>query len=133
MKHILALLFLCCAFNTQAQYNKEKLTNILTNGNTKNWSVKGTNLERPEKTYEFNKNGNLTIGKDDGQGKIISVADKWLLTTKDNIRWFLQTGKEVNELIISFEKNGTQYLKLTHRGTGKNTSVYYETQLHAIK
>ena len=74
MKHILALLFLCFGFNTLAQYNKEKLTNILTNGNTKNWSVKGTNFERPEKTYEFNKNGTLNIGKNNGQGKIVAVA-----------------------------------------------------------
>lgn len=86
-----------------------------------------------EKTFAFNINGALIIEKDDGSGKISTSKESWSLTTKDNIRWFLMIGSQEHEIIVSYEKNGSQYVKLTHQASGKNTSVYYEAILHSLK
>ncbi len=131
MKQLLFIFLLCSSFTSKAQYTIEKLTNILTDGKTKSWSVKGTNIDLAEKVYTFNINGAIQIQKENPKPN--TILSKWVLSTKDNIRWFIQIGDQLNELIISYDKAGKQYIKLTRQATDKKTSVYYESILQPLK
>ena len=131
MKNLLLLFLLCKSFDLQAQFTKEKLATILTDGTKRSWSVKGTNIDLEEKVYTFNINGTMQIQKETGE-TIMSVS-KWVISTKDNIRWFLQIGDQLNELIISYDKAGKQYIKLTRQLADKKTSIYYESILQPLK
>ncbi len=125
MKRItLFLAFLFAASFSHAQYDKGKLTNILTGGSSKTWSVQGVNINRPEKTMTFNINGNADVEKENGK-----KADKWSVSSKDNIRWFLSVGADQYEMVVSYSKNGSQYVKLTH-GTSNDK---YEMKLFPAK
>jgi len=113
-----------------AQYDKEKLSKILT---ANAWSVSAVNMERPERKITFNKDQSVLIEKDNGKGTTSPVKDKWSITSPDNIRWFLSMGSQTYELIVSYTKSGSQYIKLTHQaGTDKITG-YYEMNLNAVK
>ncbi len=130
MKRILILLLLSTSFSlSYGQYDKNKLTTILTNGTTKAWSVKGVNTNPPEKSMTFNINMSAQLQKDDGKGGTVSQSEKWSISTKDNIRWFITLGSQQYELVISYLKNGSQYIKLTHpAGADK-----YEISLFPLK
>src|SRR5258706_8516866 len=111
MKQILFMLaLLATATVSQAQYDREKLVNILTSGSAKTWTVKGVNTERPEKSFTFNKNMSATIAKVGSGGAGASEQTKWTLASKDNIRWFVTVGNQSYELIVSYAKDGSQYL-----------------------
>jgi hypothetical protein len=133
MKYVLfsIALFLCAA-SGYAQYDKEKLTNILTGRSTKTWMVKSVTAERPEKTFTFNKNMTVAIEKSN-KGATVSEQQKWTLTTKDNIRWFVAIGSESYELIVSYAKDGSQFLKFTHQAGVSNVSGSFEMILYPSK
>jgi len=114
-----------------AQYDKNKLTGILTEGSSKKWSVKGVNVQPPEKSVAFNINMSVLVEKDNGKGAVTSQPDKWSITSADNIRWFMTIGKERYELIVSYAKNGTQYIKLIHGEAGGTGS--FELNLYPTK
>lgn len=117
MKQILLMLALLAGVSTSyAQYDRDKLMGILTGGSTKTWTVKSVNTERPEKSFTFNKDMSATIEKGGGKGAGASEQAKWTLTTKDNIRWFVSIGSAQYELIVSYSKDGSQYMKLTQQG-----------------
>ena len=119
-------LFLITCF-CQAQYSQEKLTEILTGGNSKAWSVKATNGASTEKSYTFNKNLTVAIAKGEG-----TQTEKWVLSSADNIRWFVTIGSQKRELIVSYDKAGTQFLKLTSQA-GDKASIYSEMLLYPLK
>ncbi len=125
---ILPLLLIIKITFCHAQYNHEKLTEILTGGNIKTWIVKNTNAAHSEKSYAFNKNFSVQVTKDKGAIQ----TEKWTLTSADNIRWFISIGKQKYELIVSYDKSGKQYVKLTSEG-GDKTSIYNETLLYPSK
>jgi hypothetical protein len=112
----------------KGQYTKEKITGILTGGSEKTWQATGINTEISEKTFSFSKTNEFVLTKDDENIK----KDKWSLTSPDNIRWFLNAGGKKYEMIISYDKKGNQYIKLTHREDGKS-SEYYEIKLTPAK
>jgi len=123
MKRILFLLLLLGNITFgYAQYSKEKLTDILTGGNVKSWTVKSA-TERPEKGFTFNKNMTVQVQKDKGAAQ----NDKWSLSSPDNIRWLLVIGNQSYEMIVSYDKGGSQYIKLTHKDAGKTTGGYEMT------
>lgn len=127
MKRIfIFLLFFVNIMFSYGQYNKEKLTDILTGGNTRSWTVKGTS--HSEKSYSFSKNATVQTLNSSGASQNL----KWELTTADNIRWFILIGKQRYELIVSYDKSGKQFVKFT--GTaGDKSSVYSETILYPSK
>jgi hypothetical protein len=126
MKQILIIIpFILTVIFCQAQYNKEKLTDILTGGGTKAWTVKGASSE---KSYSFNKEFSVAITKSDGS----SITEKWALSSTDNIRWFISIGSQKHELIVSYDKEGSQFVKLTNQ-SGDKGSVYHETLLYPAK
>jgi hypothetical protein len=127
-KYICLILLLTSIQISYAQYTKEKITTILTDGSEKSWNVNGVNTERPEKVFSFNINGSMISQQTDGSKKNM----KWTLASSDNIRWFLITGVMKFELIISYDKKGNQYLKLTHQDADKSSS-YYEIKLTSSK
>lgn len=112
-----------------AQYNKDKISSLLTGDNEKSWSVTGINTERPEKKLSFNKNYTVQIELNNG----IIKNEKWSLKTSDEIRWFLSIDNQMYELIISYDKKGNEYIKLTHQAVEDKTSGYYEIKLNPIK
>lgn len=130
MKRIIILLLLLITEITycNAQYSREKLTEILTGGNVKTWTVKSPNAAHPEKSYTFNKNFSVQMAKDKGAPQ----TEKWSLASTDNIRWFISIGKQRYEIIVSYDKSGKQYVKLTSEAVDK-TSVYNETILFPSK
>src|SRR6185295_9725448 len=129
MKRIFIFLLLVTNISfCYAQYNKEKLTEILTGGSTKTWTVKAMNAAPPKKSYTFNKDFSVNIGMDNGTPQ----AKKWALSTADNIRWFISIGNQKYELIVSYDKAGKQYVKLTNQA-GDKASVYSETILYPVK
>lgn len=127
MKRTLFLLLLLFKLSSSyAQYDKEKLINILT---ANSWTVKGTNVNQPEKSFTFSKDMSVQIGKDSGKG-ITSQKDKWSISSTDQIRWFVTVGSQPYELIISYTKSGSQYLKLTRQD--KNSGLI-ELNLYPAK
>lgn len=125
---LIALLIISNSY-CRAQYSKDKLIGILTSGSEKSWTVKGINETLADKIYIFNKDLSVKIEKEKGK----RVADKWLLTTSDNIRWFLTVAGHKFELIVSYDKSGNQYLKLKNRPDDIKSSVYEETLLYPVK
>src|ERR1043166_10283715 len=93
------------------QYDKEKLIKILTDNS---WTVKGSN-NQPEKSLSFSKDMTVQIGKDNGKGSVTMQKDKWSVNSADQIRWFLTFGTKTYEMIISYSKSGSQYVKLTRQ------------------
>jgi len=132
MKQKISLVLLLLLMHTRvdAQYDRNKLIDILTGGSSKSWTVKGTNLQRPEKSFTFNKNMSVKIDKDNGKGNTVSANDHWSLSSTDNIRWFIGLGGQSYEMIVSYSKNGTQYVKLTHRAGNDSAAGYYEINLY---
>lgn len=108
----------------RAQYTKDKLTQILTNGSEKLWMVKGS-----ANTYSFNKNMTAQIKSD----KAAIKTDKWILSSTDNIRWFIAMSGQRYELIISYDKAGKQYVKLNSQSGDSKASGYAETILYPIE
>lgn len=130
MKAIMIIVGLLLTLNVcNAQYSKEKISITLTGAKEKSWLVTGINTERPEKKINFNID--QTVITEDISGK--KKNEKWSLSTKDNIRWFITIGSLNYELIISYNKNGSQYIKLTHLAADNKTSGYYEIKLTEIK
>src|ERR1051325_1249768 len=129
MKRILILLsFVMSISLCYGQYSKEKLTGILTGGSSKAWMVKASNAARPEKSYTFNENFTVAIAKAEGAAQ----NEKWALSSADNIRWFITIGSQKYEMIVSYDKGGTQYVKLTNQ-SGDKSSLYNETLLYPVK
>ena len=130
MKRIMILLlFLFAVFACDAQYNKEKIQKLLTGDNEKSWIVSGINIDRPEKKFSFNKNNSVKVELTKG----IIKNEKWSLASADQIRWFLSIGNQKYEFIISYDKKGNEYIKLTHQAVDNKTSGYYEIKLNPIK
>lgn len=130
MKRIIVLLpFLFSLLMCYAQYNKEKIQKILTGDNEKSWTVSGINIDRPEKKFIFNKNNSVKVESTKG----IIKNEKWSLKSADEIRWFLSIGNQTYEFIISYDKKGNEYIKLTHQAVDNKTSGYYEIKLNPIK
>ena len=115
-----------------AQYSKEKLTDILTGGSSKSWTAKGVNTDRPEKGFTFNKNMSVQIQKSD-KGAVATQNDKWSLTSADNIRWTIAIGSQSYEIIVSYDKSGTQYVKLTRKADVGKATGGYELTLYGTK
>lgn len=130
MKYILIILILLATNeNCSAQYNKEKISEILTGENEKPWLVTGINIDSPEKQLTFNKNNSVKIEMKSGK----TSNEKWSLRTEDEIRWFLSIGANSYELIISYDKKGKEYVKLTRRSGSSKASGYYELKLTPLK
>jgi len=129
MKSIKFLLLLLLPLVSSAQYTKEKLTTILTGGTEKTWNVTSVNMAAKEKMFSFNKN--LSVVVQDASGT--KRNDKWLLSTTDNIRWFIMIGKEKYEMIVSYDKKGEEYIKLTHQSGTAKAAGDYEIKLTAAK
>ena len=55
------------------------------------------------------------------------------MKSADEIRWFLSIGNQTYEFIISYDKKGNEYIKLTHQAVDNKTSGYYEIKLNPIK
>ncbi len=130
MKRILILFCLLLGvLMCTAQYNKEKIQKLLTGDNEKSWGVSGINIDRPEKKFIFNKNNSVKVESTKG----IIKNEKWSLKSADEIRWFLSIGNQTYEFIISYDKKGNEYIKLTHQAVDNKTSGYYEIKLNPIK
>lgn len=130
MKRIMILLpFLLVVFMCGAQYNKVKIQKLLSGDNEKSWTVSGINIDRPEKKFIFNKNYSVKVESTNG----IIKNEKWSLKSTDEIRWFLSIGNQTYEFIISYDKKGNEYIKLTHQAVDNKTSGYYEIKLNPIK
>ena len=125
-KVILLLLLFNTAF-CYAQYDKDKLIKILT---TNSWTVKGINSDQPEKSYSFSKDMSVQIGKDNGKGAVMMQKDKWTISSTDQIRWFISIGNQTYEMIISYTKSGSQYVKLTRQD---KRSGLHELNLYPLK
>ena len=122
----LLLLLLIAGATAQAQYDKEKLTALLV---ANAWTVTA-NTNRPEKKMVFTRDQVVTVDRDNGKGGLTTTREKWSLASTDNIRWFLTVGGQTYELIVSYTKSGSQFLKLT-RQLGNNS--YSEINLYATK
>jgi hypothetical protein len=121
-KTIIILIALVKITFCNAQYSKDKLTDILTGGTVKTWSVKGS-----ESTYSFNKNMSAEI-----KTKSAAKTEKWALSSPDNIRWFISIGAQKYELIVSYDKSGKQYVKLNSQSGDSKASGYTETVLYPL-
>ena len=128
-KYISSIILFLLSLSANAQYNKEKITSILTNDVERSWNVTGLNTDRSEKIFTFNKNGNVITDLKSG----VKKTDKWILKSNDNIRWFISIGGNSYELIISYDKAGNQYIKLTHQEVDNKTSGYFEIKLTPVK
>ena len=128
MKMLFFILIIHCLPAT-AQYDKEKIISILTSGSSATWTVQGSNTIAEEKSYIFNVNGTCIVQPAKPGAKAFNA--KWSLSSPDNIRWFIDIGDRKYELIISFDKKGQQYIKLTRR-PDRTRSVYYETLLYPL-
>jgi hypothetical protein len=93
-----------------AQYTKEKLRDLLCGSGQKTWIATGINTDRPEKTMTFKTPGGVVIEDQGGKTK----TGNWTLQSADNIRWFIDIAGTKYELIVSYNKKGEQYIKLTH-------------------
>ena len=113
-----------------AQYDKDKLTKILT---ANPWSVTSAPIARPERKFTFNKDQSVQIEKVNDKGGNVSGKDKWSVASSDNIRWFLTIGAEKYEMIVSYTKSGNQFIKLTHQAGADKITGYYEMNLNATK
>ena len=124
MKKIFVFLFLIANISfCHAQYSKDKLTQILTDGSVKSWTDKKTGV-----VYTFNKNMTAEIKSDKSAGK----PGKWDLSSADNIRWFISINDQKYELIVSYDKAGKQYIKLNSQGGDSKASGYSETVLYPL-
>ena len=123
---ILLILFIHATF-CYAQYDKDKLIKILT---ANSWSVKGTNAELPEKSFVFSKDMTVQSGKDNGKSAVVSQKESWTISSTDQIRWFIFIGNRSYELIISYTKSGSQYVKLIHQ---EKVQGAYEMNLYPLK
>lgn len=129
MKSILiVLLFACSAIVCEAQYNKEKLTEILAGSATKVWTVKSGSSAQGEKAFTFSKDLSVTISKTNA-----IENEKWALSSTDNIRWFITIGSKKYEVIVSYDKAGAQFLKLTSQANDKTSLYYNELLLYPSK
>ena len=128
MKKILFAFIIYC-IPAKAQYDKEKITSILTSGSSASWTVQGVNTVAEEKAYTFSTNGTCMVQPAGSGAKAYNA--KWMLNSPDNIRWFIDIGDRKHELIISFDKKGQRYIKLTRR-PDRTRSVYYETLLYPV-
>ncbi len=127
MKNLLIICFLITgSMSCFSQYNKEKLTAILTSGNEKSWIVAGINSDRPEKKMTFTKNNSVKT-----EAGNETKTENWSLKSTDDIRWFIQIGEENYELIVSYDKKGNEYLKLTHQSAKKSEN--YQMKLNPVK
>ena len=122
-------IFLLSISSVFAQYDKEKLTKILT---ANPWSVTSFHEVRPEKKLTFFKDQSVQIDKSD-KGVMSVHKHKWSIASSDNIRWFLMIGSEKYELIVSYTKSGSQFVKLTHAAGADKITGYYEMNLNATK
>lgn len=130
MKTLASLLFLFFLHGSVvAQYDKEKLSDLLV---ANAWSVK-SNVNRQEKKMVFSRDHVVLVDRDNGKGVVAQAREKWSLTSGDNIRWFLAIGATTYELIVSYTKTGSQYLKLTHQDGSDKITGYYEINLYATK
>lgn len=124
MKQILIIMIVLLKVSfCNAQYSKDKLTDILTGSSVKSWSIKGS-----AGTYAFNKNRTVEIKNDKGVAK----SEKWSLSSADNIRWFISTNGHKYELIVSYDKSGKQYIKLNSQSGDSRASGYSEIVLYPI-
>lgn len=129
MKSIRILILLLLPLFVSAQYTKEKLATILTGGTEKSWNATSVNVEVKEKMFSFSKNLSVVVQNASGTKR----NDKWLLSTIDNIRWFIMIGKEKYEMIVSYDKKGEEYIKLTHQSALMKPSGNYEIKLTPVK
>jgi hypothetical protein len=129
MKNIFLSVLLLYTIAANAQYNSQKIKDILTGGSQKSWTVTGINIERPERVFIFKTDLSGIIENNKGGKQNI----KWSLRTNDNIRYFITIGKDNYELIVSYDKKGEQYIKLTHGGDNVKSSGYYEIKLTPLK
>ena len=126
MKYLLVILsLLFSASCTQAQYSKEKISSILTGDSEKSWMANGINVNRPEKSFTFNINNSVSVEESSGK----TYKENWTVSSSDKIRWFLKVGSTTYGLIISYDKKGQQFIKLTHGVSENSSSGYYEIKL----
>jgi len=125
-KILITCIFLFSLLSAKAQYTKEKLTDVLTGGSTKSWTVKGVNSSPDEKSFSFNKNMTAVIVTQAGK----STSGSWSLNSTDNIRWFLLAGGKTYEIIVSYDKAGKQFVKLTLGNSNDKSQGYTELQLY---
>jgi|GEM_PF-6448171 len=116
----LVALFALLSSGAQAQYTKESISAIVTGGSSKSWIDNGTST-----VYTFSSNMKGEIKKATGSAQPVS----WNLNTPDNLTWNLIISKESYELIISYNKEGTQYLKLVRYTGGNRVAGYKEIKL----
>jgi len=128
MKKMLFLfLFICGSLMGYSQYNKDKLSTLLTGGKEKVWIVSGINAERPEKKMTFDKSNSVKIEFSNGPMKSM----RWSLNSSDDIRWFILIGDLNYELIVSYDKKGKEYIKLTLQSLKGNDN--YQMKLNPVK
>ena len=127
--YLAVLLLLLLHRSAQAQYDKAKLTALLV---SHPWSVQSS-VSRPEKKMVFSSDQQVLVDRDNGKGSVAQAREKWSLSTSDDIRWFLTIGTRTYELIVSYSKSGSQYLKLTHLSEKDRITGYYEMNLHATR
>ena len=125
MKIIYFFLLLAIPSFCNAQYSKEKLVTILTGGTVKSWNAVSTNEIRQEKVLSFNKNNTVKVVMKSGSAS----TKNWQLSSADNIRWIITIGKEKYELIVSYDKKGKEYIKLTQYGENISSGAPYEIRL----
>jgi hypothetical protein len=125
----LIFLLMFFAVSASAQYNKDKLTSILTDDSQKTWNVAGINTNETEKTFTFLRSGAVITELKSN----VKKTDKWSLMSSDNIRWFIVIAGKKYELIISYDKAGNQYIKLTQQDTSNKSSEYSEIRLTPVK
>ena len=121
---LIALLF--AGISANAQYDKAKLTGILV---ANPWTVK-SNTDRPEKKMTFSRDQSVQVERAD-KGGVQSQKASWNLSSPDNIRWFLNMGGASYEIIVSYTKTGSQYLKLTKPAGKDKITGYEEMNLYA--
>ncbi len=113
---IILLMLVASAGSCYAQYTKASLTKILTAGSAKPWTEKTSGA-----TYTFNVSGTVDIN---------SAKSTWKLSSADNLTWNLSVGNESYELIVSYNKEGKQYLKLVQYTGGNKMAGYKELRLY---
>jgi hypothetical protein len=126
-KSLFLFVFLMGSLMCYSQYNKEKLSTLLTGGSEKVWIVTGINAERAEQKMIFNKNNSVKVQFIKEQEKTVN----WSLKSSDDIRWFILIGDQNYELIVSYDKKGNEYLKLTHQSLNGNDE--YQMKLNPVK
>lgn len=127
-KFIVPLLLILPGLPSYAQFTKEKLSGILTNGSQRDWFVKSKSNSSSGMGYQFHSNNTVYLLNSPGK----EAPQKWSLSSTDNIRWFITMGKIKNEIIVSYDKAGKQFIKLTNQ-TGNGSSSYNEIILYPSK